>query len=101
MITTIFTTMTIFTQISSKIIKEQELIIGPMAWQEARKVPGLTVVNQSTGEVSFIGDEKEIVNTLVAQYVRLFGRASSEVCKDAAKDLLKGLPTEEIPASLK
>ena len=30
--------MTIFAQISLRIIKEQELIIGPLAWDEAKKV---------------------------------------------------------------
>jgi len=37
--------MTIFDQISVRIIKEQELIIGPLAWEEAKKVPGLKVVD--------------------------------------------------------
>ena len=38
-------TMTIFDQISVRIIKEQSLIIGPLAWDEARKVSGLSVVD--------------------------------------------------------
>lgn len=29
--------MTIFDNIATKIIKEQELIIGPLAWDEAKK----------------------------------------------------------------
>ena len=101
MIATILTTMSILTQMSARIIKEQELVIGPLAWNEASKVPGLTVVNTKTGEVSFSGDEKEIVNQLVGRYERLFGRASREVCRDATKDLLTQLPTEEVPSSLK
>jgi len=100
MIATILTTTTIFDQISLKIIKEQELIIGPVAWTEAKKVPGFHVVDQKSGEVSFDGDEKEILNKLVAQYARLFGKASNEVCKEAVHDLISNLPPDQIPSSL-
>ena len=92
--------MTIFDQISMRIIKEQELIIGPIAWEEAKKVPGLRV-DQKNAEVSFEGDAKEILNKLVGQYSRLFGRASTEACKDAVQDLIVELPVDEVPASLK
>ena len=93
--------MTIFDQISVRIIKEQELIIGPVAWEEARKVPGLKVLDQLKGQVSFQGDAKEGVNRLVTQYSRLFGQASTEACKEAVQDLLVELPQDQVPASLK
>ncbi len=92
--------MTIFDQISVRIIKEQELIIGPVAWEEAKKVPGLHVLNQHKGEVSFDGDAKEVLNKLVAQYARLFGQASVEACKDATQDLIVELPKDQVPSSL-
>lgn len=92
--------MTIFDQISVRIIKEQELIIGSLAWDEARKVPGLKIINQNNGEVAFEGEGKEVINKLVSQYSRLFGKASSEACKDAVQDLLADLPKEQIPSSL-
>jgi hypothetical protein len=92
---------TIFDQISVRIIKEQELIIGPVAWEEAKKVPGLHIVDQKKGEVSFDSDAKEVLNKLVAQYTRLFGQASTEACKDAVQDLLVELPQDQVPASLK
>lgn len=94
------TKMTIFDQISIRIIKEQELIIGPVAWDEAEKVPGFHVVNQQAGEVTLDGDAKEVVGKLVAQYTRLFGRASTEACKDAVQDLLVDLPQDQVPAIL-
>ena len=94
-------TMTIFDQISVRIIKEQSLIIGPLAWDEARKVSGLSVVDSKKGEVSTSGDGKQIVDALVSRYERLFGRASHEVCKEAAHDLVAGLTPEEVPSSLK
>ncbi len=93
--------MTIFDNIAQKIIKEQELIIGPLAWDEARKVAGLTVVDPKTGEVTMAGDPKEILNKLVSQYERLFGRASREVCHDAAASLIADLQPAEVPASLR
>lgn len=92
--------MVSFNEIPIRIIKEQELIIGPLAWDEARKVSGLTI-NQSHDFVSFAGDEKEVINRLVAQYERIFGRASHEVCKEAVQDLIAEMLPEEIPSSLK
>ncbi len=88
------------TQIPIRIIKEQELIIGPVAWDEAGKVSGLTI-DRSHNSVSFSGDGKDIVNRLVAQYERLFGRASHAVCHDAVQDLIAGMSPEEVPSSLK
>ena len=89
------------TQIASKIIKEQELVIGPLAWSEARKVQGLRVDSQK-GEVNISnGDPKATVDRLVAQYERLFGRASHHVCREAAASLVAGLSLAEIPLSLR
>jgi len=89
-----------FNQIPMRIIKEQELIIGPIAWEEAMKVSGL-IIDQSHNSVSFSGNEKEIIDRLVAQYERLFGRASHEVCKEAVQDLIAEMSPEEIPSSLR
>jgi hypothetical protein len=88
--------MSIFDKISLRIIKEQELIIGPIAWDEAKKVPGLRIVDQQKGQVSFDGDAKEVVSKLVTQYSRLFGRASTEACKGAVQDLLVELPKDPL-----
>ena len=93
--------MTIFDQISIRIIKEQELIIGPVAWDEARKVQGFHVIDSSKGEVSFDGDAKNVLNKLVAQYERIFGKASHAVCHDAVQDLIAKMPADEVPESLK
>ncbi|MSU55107.1 MAG: hypothetical protein EXS46_01030 [Candidatus Taylorbacteria bacterium] len=91
----------IFNQIAYRIIKEQELIIGPLAWDEARKVSGLQVLDSKAGKVDFKNeDPKLVVDKLVAQYERLFGQASHEVCRDAVADLIAELPVSEVPASL-
>ena len=90
-----------FPQIALRIIKAQEMIIGPLAWDEARKVSGFKVEDQGKEKVSFDGDAKEILNRLVVQYENLFGRASDEVCREAVQDLVAELPQSEVPDSLK
>lgn len=100
MTTTTQEELTIFNQISIRIIKEQELIIGPVAWEEARKVPGFNIIDQDKGEVTLEGDPQEVLNKLVAQYSRLFGQVSKEVCKQAVQDLIAELPQADVPDSL-
>ena len=95
--------MSIFDNIAKSIIKEQELIIGPVAWYEAKKVIGLNIINQISGEVTVEngGRGSSVIDNLVGQYEHLFGRASREVCKDAAAALIADLLPSEIPSSLK
>ena len=92
--------MDIFSKIALKIIKEQELIIGPLAWSEAKKVGGLRVVD-TTQEVTLEGDKKQVIDGLVARFDRLFGRASHEVSREAVAGLLADLTPTDIPLSLK
>ena len=87
-------------EIPIRIIKEQELVIGPLAWDEASKVAGLTI-NQSHKSVSISGDSKDIINRLVAQYERIFGKASHEVCREAVHDIVAQMPEADVPSSLK
>ncbi len=75
-------------------------MIGPLAWSEAGKVVGL-MINPAHDGVSFSGDDKDIINHLVAQYERIFGKASHEVCKEAVQDLIAELSPEEVPSSLR
>lgn len=93
--------MNVLQMIAIRIIKEQERIIGPVAWNEARKVRGLQVISDRDGLVELKGDPKRIIDRLVAQYDLLFGRASHEVCKEAALPLLASLPPRDIPSSLR
>lgn len=92
--------MTTLPQLAIKIIKEQELIIGPIAWEEAGKVVGLHVLDIKKGEVEINGEEKDVLTKLVAQYERLFGRASVEVCRDAVRGMIHDVPPEKVPAVL-
>jgi hypothetical protein len=96
------TTIDVFNQISIRIIKEQEAIIGPLAWDEAAKVEGLTIISRSTPEVHLEGeDPRVVINRLVARYEQLFGRLSREVSREAVVDLTADIPAEDVPSSLK
>lgn len=92
--------MNTFDKIALSIIKEQELIIGPQAWNEAMTVPGLSVAG---GSVSIDGqlDSKAVIDVLVNRYIDLFGRAARETCREAVVGLLADLPESDVPASLK
>ncbi len=94
--------MSAYDQIATKIIKEQEQLMGPVAWFEASKVKGLKV-DQSSKTVSVISssDSKTVVDSLVHQYGTLFGRAAREVCKEAVMALIADLSPSEVPSSLK
>ena len=85
--------------IVTKIIKQQENIIGPIALEQARKVAGLKI--SSSGEVEIKGNSKEVLSHLVEQYEHLFGQASVEVCKDAVKELKPPPSRDELPDILK
>ncbi len=91
--------MDIFNKIVIKIIQEQEGIIGPIALEQASKVPGLTL-HWEKREVELKGDEKSIVDQLVDKYKHLFGQTSVEVCKEAVRDLARSIPQNQRPSFL-
>lgn len=91
--------MDIYSKLAERIIKEQEGIIGPIALEQAQKVPGL-VLHWDAHEVELSGDEKDIVDKLIIQYKALFGEASVRVCKDAVQDLIAQVPQGQIPSLL-
>lgn len=91
--------MDIFAQIANKIIKQQELIIGPIALEQASKVKGLSF-NEENYEISIVGNKKQILENLVRQYEKLFGRTSIEVCRDAVKGIISEAPKDQIPQLL-
>jgi predicted house-cleaning NTP pyrophosphatase (Maf/HAM1 superfamily) len=88
----------IYTDLASRIIKQQEQIVGPLAWTEAAKVKGIVIDN---GSVTLSGEGKPLIESLVSQYENLFGLASVEVCKEAVKPLLQSMKDEQLPAILK
>jgi hypothetical protein len=94
--------MSIIDQIALKIIRQQELIIGPIAWYEAGKVKGINIIDQKQGTLTIEDNGGDVVvDHLVEQYEHLFGRASREVCKEAVASIIADLSQSEIPSSLK
>lgn len=88
-----------FEQIVSNIIKAQENIIGPLAIEQAQKVPGL-IIGSDNKDIKFNGNQTNIVEGLVEKYRDLFGTTSVEVCKDAARTVIPKLPKEKVPPIL-
>jgi hypothetical protein len=97
--TTAPNTNDMYTQFAQKIIKEQEGIIGPIAYEQASKVPGLTI-DPKTHIVMLEGDKKMILENLVKQYELLFGRVSIEICKEAVRSDIATTPRDQIPQVL-
>ncbi|MBI4091229.1 hypothetical protein HY419_00590 [candidate division WWE3 bacterium] len=89
-----------YEEIIKSIVLQQELIIGPVAVEEANKVLGLNV-SQDGKVVRIEGDGKSVLENLVKQYASLFGRVSIEVCKEAAMSVTKTVPAESLPDILK
>ena len=86
-------------QAVSRIIKEQQAIIGPVAIDQAKKVAGLEV--GGADDVKMTGNKKEVLTNLVNQYAKLFGRASVEVCKEAFESVADKIPASDVPDILK
>ena len=91
--------MDIYSQVVAKIIKAQEAIVGPIAYEQAKRVQGIKL-GKSLEEVTVEGDKKAVLEELVKQYQGLFGQASIEVCKSAVKGLTNNLPKEQLPQLL-
>ena len=64
----------VLNQVVKKIIEEQALIIGPLAWDEAKKVRGLQV-DRASNTIQITSSPSVVIDNLVKQYERLFGRA--------------------------
>jgi hypothetical protein len=95
--------MNIYEQIGLKIIREQELLMGPVAWYEAGKVQNLRIIDREKGIIAIEegADGSLVINNLVDRFGSLFGRAGREVCKEAVGALVADLQPSQIPASLK
>lgn len=92
--------MDVYEQIIIKIIKSQEAIIGPVAAEQAQRVPHLKV-DWTNKKVAIDGDEAKVVDSLVQVYQELFGQISVEVSKEAAASLIGQLPSGKLPEVLK
>lgn len=92
--------MDVYEQIVVKIIKSQETIIGPVAIEQAQRVPHIKV-DWAAQKIAINGDEAKAIDALVEIYKDLFGQISVEVSKEAAASLIRKLPADELPEALK
>lgn len=88
-----------YSEAALKIIRQQETIIGPLAFDQARKVAGVQI--GSNGQVTLSGDARSILENLVKQFEQFFGQASVEVCKDAVREVKPPLPPDDLPEILR
>ena len=88
----------VYGQLITHIVKHQESIIGPMAWNEAEEVPGIALKDKT---VVLTGNGKKILELLINQYKNLFGQASVEACKDAVKEAGVTISDKDLPDILK
>lgn len=94
----------LYNKIAQNIIKEQEQLIGPVAWYEAEKVTGLNIVRQKDGNAVHIDESVDgmiVLDNLVSKYQSLFGPAATQVCKEAVNTLIADIDTARIPNSLR
>lgn len=90
----------IYETISSKIIKEQVSLIGPIAVGVAEKVSDMSI-EETTFEVHINASNKaDTVDALIARFEALFGEVSVNVSRDAVKNLLKDIPKDGVPLKL-
>lgn len=87
------------TLVVRSIVSDQVSIIGPMAIDEANKVPGLHV-SSDLSSISSSGDFKNTLSELVKRYEQLFGRTSIEACRESIKKILPIINAREIPSFL-
>lgn len=91
--------MDVYIKAIIQIIKEQELVIGPLALDQAKKVTSLQLMN--INDVKITGSPKQALADLVERYAELFGQASVEVCKEAIRQIKDQIPQQELPQILK
>jgi len=90
----------IYATMATKIVAEQSKIIGPIAYTQAAKVPGLNI-DKATHVASIQGNGSQIVDDLVKQYRMFFGDIAVEVSKEAIGNLKFSVASDQLPASLK
>ena len=95
------TDMMIYNKILSRILQEQETILGSLAWQLAEKISGLKVINRETFEIRIIGDPKSVIDSFVFKCERVFGSFAKDASKQAAAYLLAEMPKDDVPTRLR
>lgn len=90
-------------QIIGAIVAQQQLIIGPLAIEQANKIEGLVIKGEQNIDVTvnMKGTSNELLGKLVHRYEELFGKTSIEVCKDAIKEARLKISSDDLPDILR
>lgn len=94
----------VYNKIAYTIIKEQEILMGPVAWFEAEQITELQIIDSESGHDVNIPENVDgmiVLDNLVDRYVALFGPAASEVCKRASSSMVADLDHSLIPFNLR
>jgi hypothetical protein len=91
--------VSLFDKMSLQIIKQQAAMIGRLAWDTARTVPGINIIDGDTVHINQ-DDPKTVINSLVARYESLFGPLSREMCREAIAGMTIDIPKDSLPSSL-
>src|SRR5438046_3023604 len=95
------TDLRIYNKILSRIVQEQENILGSLAWQIVEKTPGIIVKNKEAYDVRIISEPRIVIDNLVYRCMRIFGSFARDVSKQAVGYILANIPKEDIPERLK
>ncbi len=95
------TDIRIYNKLLSRILKEQENILGSLAWQIAEKSSGIIIVNKESFDVSIIGEPKTVIDNFIFRCERIFGSFARDASKQAVSFLLAEMPLEDRPNRLK
>jgi carbon monoxide dehydrogenase subunit G len=89
----------IYSQMAQQIIEQQEVIIGPVAVEQANQIEELNI-DWPNHSISIDGNGAATIDKLVNQYKKLFGQISVEASRQAAAKLLAQLPAPKRPKTL-
>lgn len=83
------------------IIAKQATIIGPLAFEQAKKVDGLHIDDRGRLDIDLtLMNGQELLTRLVSKFSELFGYTSIEVCKDAVKESSHQVSENDLPPIL-
>lgn len=92
--------MDVYSQMAVKIIAGQEVIIGPVAVEQAKQISNLKI-DWPKHSISIDGNKLDAINDLIETYKSLFGQISVEVSREAISSLLGKLPAGQMPEALR
>ena len=95
------TDIRIYNKILSRILQEQETILGSLAWQIAEKISGISIADKETFKVTIVSDPKTVIDNFVFRCERVFGSFARDASKQAVAYLLAEMPLEDIPEKLR